>query len=421
MAVIDIFIYFTALLFLTGGFYFFKKATNGYTNSPTNRHNQLDASGMEQALKHSEEKTKLIINSALDAIICIDSGSIITIWNPQAEKIFGWKAGDVLGQSLTEIIVPPQYREHHKRGMQRYLQTGEGPVIKQIIEITALNHSGIEFPIELTIIPIKQNGGEFFCAFIRDITERKMAERKLNELNASLQKKAAGLAAANAELEQFVYIASHDLQEPLRTTSSFIELLDQQYAEKIDDKGTQYLSFIKQSSLRMQTLINDLLDFSRLGRKKELQLIDCNILLRDVLADLNTKIQEEQAEITITTLPVINGYPTELKLLFQNLIINAIKFRKNNYAPSIKITAEQTNDHWTFVVQDNGIGIEDQHREKIFIIFRRLHTREKYEGSGIGLAHCKKIVELHGGKIWVESEVGEGSRFYFTIPCKFFT
>jgi len=235
------------------------------------------------------------------------------------------------------------------------------------------------------------------------------AREEAEQANIELERK-------NKELEQFAYVASHDLQEPLRTTSSFVELLHTQYKGKFDEKADKYLNFIIQSTDRMKVLIKDLLDYSRIGSKKELTKIDCNIILQQVFADLEIAIKETQAEIKTRHLPVINGYPTEIKQLFQNLITNAVKFHKPNISPLINISASKKNGSWEFICKDNGIGIEEQHKERIFVIFQRLHTRSEYEGSGIGLAHCKKIVELHGGKIWIESPPGEGSAFHFTIP-----
>ena len=238
--------------------------------------------------------------------------------------------------------------------------------------------------------------------------EEHKARQKAEDANVELERK-------NKELEQFAYVASHDLQEPLRTTSGFVELLRQQYKGKLDAKADKYLTFITQSSDRMRVLIKDLLDYSRIGKKMEWEQIDCNTILRDVIADLDAVIKETGAEIKTDLLPVINGHSTEIKQLFQNLVINAVKFRKVNTSPQIKISTRKNKDCWEFACQDNGIGIDEQHQERIFIIFQRLHTRSKYEGSGIGLAHCKKIVELHKGNIWVESVPGTGSTFYFTI------
>jgi light-regulated signal transduction histidine kinase (bacteriophytochrome) len=206
------------------------------------------------------------------------------------------------------------------------------------------------------------------------------------------------------------------MQEPLRTTSSFVSLLQKQYNGQLDDRADKYLSYIANSSDRMKVLIKDLLDFSRIGAKGSLEKVDCNQVINTVLADLAFAIDESKASIFVNELPVVDAYPTEIKQLFQNLVYNAIKFRKKNMAPHIRISATHDNDEWQFSVQDNGIGIETKHSERIFVIFQRLHNRTEYEGSGIGLAHCKKIAELHGGRIWLNSEPGIGSTFYFTIP-----
>jgi len=242
----------------------------------------------------------------------------------------------------------------------------------------------------------------------QDITSRKKTEAVLELKNEELLQK-------NKELEQFAYVASHDLQEPLRTISSFVERFQVQYNGKLDVTADKYLHYIIQASDRMKVLIKDLLDYSRIGRKKDLVQVDCNVVLEEVLADLEIVITENEALVSADEMPVINGYATEIKLLFQNLIINAIKFRKKDCTPKIRVGVQELEDGWQFCVSDNGIGIDPQHKERIFIIFQRLHTRTEYEGSGIGLSHCKKIVELHGGKIWVESVPGEGSVFYFTI------
>ncbi|MEO6456566.1 MAG: ATP-binding protein [Ginsengibacter sp.] len=252
----------------------------------------------------------------------------------------------------------------------------------------------------------------------RDITESKLAEETLRRSEADLEFKNKELEIKNRELEQFAYVASHDLQEPLRTTSSFVELLQTQYSEKLDERANQYLTFITHSSDRMRVFIKDLLDYSRIGRKREQEQIDCNTMLGVVLEDLNKLITDESPKIQIEHLPVITGYSTEIQQLFQNLVMNAIKFRKKNTTAEIKISAKLTQGYWEFEINDNGIGIDEKHYERIFIIFQRLHTRGEYKGSGIGLSHCKKIVELHGGRIWVNSIPGTGTTFYFTIPQK---
>jgi len=230
-----------------------------------------------------------------------------------------------------------------------------------------------------------------------------------------VRQRTSEMESKNKELEQFAYVASHDLQEPLRTISGFVELLQKEYREKLSGNGDIYLNYLSQASDRMKILIKDLLDYSRIGREKAAMPVDCDDLLEEVVADLGKIIKETDAKIHFADLPVLYAYPTELKLLFQNLIANAIKFRNAQRTPEINIQAQTEGNSWKFVVSDNGIGIEKQNLERIFIIFQRLHNRTQYEGSGIGLAHCKKIAELHDGNIWAESEPGIGSRFYFTI------
>jgi ligand-binding sensor domain-containing protein/signal transduction histidine kinase len=250
----------------------------------------------------------------------------------------------------------------------------------------------------------------YYTLRINSIKKQKI---KLQQL---VEQQTTQLVQKNKELEQFAYIASHDLQEPLRTASSFVDLLQKEYKGKLDAKADKYLTFISQSTDRMRILIRDLLEYSRIGRKKELSTIDCNELLQQILADLSIAIKENNAEVKFENLPVINGYSTEMKQLFQNLISNALKFHAPEKDPEIIISGNKKNDSWEFVCKDNGIGIAPEHSEKIFVIFQRLHSRTQYEGSGIGLANCKKIVELHGGDIWVQSKPGEGSTFHFTIP-----
>jgi signal transduction histidine kinase/ligand-binding sensor domain-containing protein len=242
--------------------------------------------------------------------------------------------------------------------------------------------------------------------------EAEKARQLTDLMNRELERK-------NKELEQFAYVASHDLQEPLRTTSGFADLLQKQYKGRLDERADKYLSFLVDSTSRMKVLIQDLLEYSRIGRKLELVPIDCNRMLEEVISDLGATIQEARAVIHAGNLPTLYAYSTEMKQLFQNLISNAIKFRKKDAPPVVQISSWKEETFWYFSVKDNGIGIDPKHNERIFVIFQRLHTRTEYPGSGIGLAHCKKIVELHKGRMWVESTLGEGSTFYFALQDSF--
>lgn len=245
---------------------------------------------------------------------------------------------------------------------------------------------------------------------IVDIHDKKVADSLIESQNEQLNVK-------NKELEQFTYIASHDLQEPIRTMIGLLDLFVDQHSDKLDDDAKQYIGMMKGSSQRAQELVVDLMDYTQLGQKKVKAKTDLDTTVQAVVTDLHLLMQEHDAEVTWDKLPSIVGYETELRLLFQNLISNAIKFRKQDVSPKVHISCQDEKEvgKLLFKVTDNGIGIEDKFLERIFVIFKRLHDRTEFEGTGIGLAHCKKIVELHGGKIWAESEVGKGSTFYFML------
>ncbi len=247
------------------------------------------------------------------------------------------------------------------------------------------------------------------CHIARDISERKRFENILLRQSEELRR-------SNAELEQFAYVASHDLQEPLRMVASYMQLLAERYQGQIDAKADKYIGYAVDGARRMQALINDLLALSRVNsRGAEFTPTECNPVLRRVLHDLDARIRDSQALVECADLPSLAADEQQLAQLFQNLIGNALKFRSAE-TPHIRISAERGPGHWLFSVADNGIGIAPEHSEQIFVLFQRLHSRQKYEGTGIGLAICKKIVERHGGKIWVESEPGKGSTFKFTLP-----
>ncbi|NEP55600.1 MAG: response regulator [Symploca sp. SIO2G7] len=242
-------------------------------------------------------------------------------------------------------------------------------------------------------------------------------QKQLQQQNLRLQELNEELVQSNQELEEFTYIVSHDLQEPLRSVSSFTQLLAENYQSYLNAEANEYIAFIVDGTTRMSQLIKDLLAYSRLGTKaREFQTTDCNMVLENVLADLQIMIAETSAKLTYDSLPTVIGDSVQLAQLFQNLIINAIKFHRPEIAPQIRISVELKNGEWLFGVHDNGIGIEVRNFKRIFQIFKRLHTVGNYSGTGIGLAICKKIVEHHEGRIWVESELGVGTTFYFTIP-----
>ena len=241
-------------------------------------------------------------------------------------------------------------------------------------------------------------------------------EGKVAERTAALEQKAVELTRSNNELRQFVHVASHDLREPLRMINSFVQLLKEAAGDKLGAEANEYMQFAMEGAQRIQKLIDDLMSYTKLGaQSKSLQKVDLNAIFQESMFNLQMAAEEKKAEITCDSLPVVEADPTQMVLLFQNLLGNAIKFNgKEN--PKVKLTVGREGGFWLFNVWDNGIGIDPQYFEKIFVVFQRLHSRSEYPGTGIGLALCKKIVELHGGKIWVESEPGKGSVFHFTIP-----
>ena len=251
--------------------------------------------------------------------------------------------------------------------------------------------------------------GEILYRSIYYAIERRAILEEMDKLKNDLLR-------SNEELEQFAYVASHDLQEPIRMVASYMQLLEKRYKDKLDDTAKEFINFAVDGARRMHLLLEDLLELSRVGtRGKEFEKVDSGVILRMVLSDLSVSIKETSAIITYDELPTVQADPVQLAQLFQNLITNAIKYRSIE-PPKIHISASLKNNEWLFSIKDNGIGFKKEHAQRIFVIFQRLHTREEYSGTGIGLAVCKKIVERHGGKIWAESEVGKGSTFYFTLP-----
>lgn len=263
----------------------------------------------------------------------------------------------------------------------------------------------------------------------QEISNRCAVEKALQEQNLLLQQEISNrqcaesallksnqeLARSNAELEQFAYVASHDLQAPLATIASYAQLLEKRYKDQLDSQASKFIGNIVHGCTRMQTLIDDLLEYSRVGRsQKPFQIIDCNHVIQQVIANLQGAIRNNQAVVTYTELPAVMGDISQLVQLFQNLVSNAIKYRQDE-SPTVYINAYKQENNWLFSVSDNGIGIASQHQERIFQIFQRLHTQKEYSGTGIGLAICQKIVERHGGSIWVDSEPGQGSTFHFTL------
>lgn len=289
--------------------------------------------------------------------------------------------------------------------------------------ITYKNTMSIVKPINALLESVEniQAGNYENKVAIKGIDELSILGNAFNQMSDTLHTSFKQIKLKNKELEHFVYIASHDLQEPLRTINSFTELFVKDYNDKLDQKATTYMGFISQASTRMSLLVKGLLDYSRIGVVKKLTMVNCNDMLKGIEVDLSALISDKNATLEIDVLPKILAYQTELRLLFQNIINNAIKFHRPNVSPIVKIKAEEHNHFWKFMISDNGIGIQENKKEKIFAMFQRLNTQKDYEGTGIGLAHCSKIIEMHGGTIKVDSKINYGSTFSITISKKLFT
>jgi light-regulated signal transduction histidine kinase (bacteriophytochrome) len=277
------------------------------------------------------------------------------------------------------------------------------------LELVARRKDGTEFPVEISLGPLQTTKGLLIFTALRDVTDRKQAEE-------ALRRSSAELTRSNAELEQFAYAASHDLQEPLRMVASALQLLANDCGDKLGAEPRQYMGLALEGTKRMQALINALLNYSRLGKvQKPFELVDCQQVYQTALTNLKVAIDESGAVLTAEPLPTVRGDAVQLVQLFQNLLANAIKFR-GKALPRIHVAASQGDQEWHFTIKDNGIGIDPRSIGRLFVLFQRLQTRNEYPGSGIGLAASKKIVEQHGGRIWVESELGKGSTFHFTVP-----
>lgn len=357
----------------------------------------------EDSLRDSEARFRAVAETAIEGVISVDESGLIQYWNPGAERIFGRAAIAALGQPLATTLPDPLLASSR-------LPTGDGAV-GTTFETVGRRQDGSECPLELSLSSwTNAQGRRFFIAIVRDITERKAAER-------ALEAKADELARSNQELEQFAYVASHDLQEPLRMVSNYTQLLARRYRDRLDADGLEFIDFAVDGAKRMQDLIHDLLSYARVGtRGKEFRAVSGEQIVADALANLSGTIDEAGAEVIVDSLPTLVCDASQMAQVFQNLIGNAVKFRRPGTRPVVRISASRGRHAWTIDVSDNGIGIEPKYFDRIFQMFQRLHGRGDYPGTGIGLALCKKIVERHGGRIRVESTPGTGTTFSFTIP-----
>lgn len=362
-----------------------------------------------EALITSESKYQLLVNEIVDyAIIMLNKEGIIESWNKGAEKINGYKDHEIIGKHFSKFYTDAEKRE----GLPELALSEASQQGKFSNSGWRKKKDGTLFWADVIITKLVDEKGEAkgFVKITRDLSEKRRVEEEIIQKSEELKR-------SNTELEQFAYVASHDLQEPLRMITSYVQLLSKHYKGKLDQDADDFINFAVDGASRMQTLIYSLLEYSRINRIKPFENIDLDETLHEVIKDLELTVKETKTQITWDKLPVIYGDKILIGQLFLNLIANAIKFRSDD-PPKIKITCKQKNGFFQFTVSDNGIGIKQDYCEKIFVIFQRLHSKDKYPGTGIGLAICKKIVERHGGTIWVESELNKGSQFKFTIKIR---
>jgi PAS domain S-box-containing protein len=362
-----------------------------------------------QRMEHAALLLGAIVDYSDDAIISKDLNGIITSWNRSAERLFGYTAEEAVGQPVAALVIPADRQDEEPHILAR-LRRGERV---DHFATKRKRKDGVLIDISLTISPVKNAEGRIIGAskIARDITEQVRNQEALRQVNEFLSR-------SNADLEQFAYSASHDLQEPLRMISTYAEMLRRKYRDKLDARAEEYLGYVIEGGVRMDRLLRDLRAFTHASLADEgpPPEVDAQAVLEQALIVLKPAIDESNAKITHGPLPKVCIHQFQLEQVFQNIVGNAIRYR-SEAEPVIHIAAERHGNVWRFSVQDNGIGIADEYKEQIFGIFKRLHAASEYPGTGIGLAICQRIVERSGGRIWVESEPGRGSTFLFELPA----
>ena len=373
----------------------------GYTGSIVDVHERNEEARAAALLR-------AIVDSCDDAIISKDLNGVITSWNNGAERLFGYRAEEAIGRSI-EMLIPPERLDEEPKILS---QIRRGQRVDHY-ETIRVRKDGTRLNISVTISPIRDASGRVVGAskVARDVSERARHEQALQAANTALQR-------ANADLEQFAYSASHDLQEPLRMVAAYSQLLQKKFGGQLGPTGDEFIAHTVQGALRMERLLKDLRIYTQVsaGEDEPVEEVDADEILKRTIASLEVAIADSGATVSSSELPRVRMHDFQLEQLFQNLISNAIRYRGAE-PPRIRISAELEGREWRFSVEDNGIGIDPRFQHQVFGIFKRLHSASEYPGTGMGLAICKRIAERAGGRIWVESELGRGSKFCFTVPA----
>jgi len=345
-----------------------------------------------------------ILDNAADGLITFNEQGIIESYNKSCEQMFGYRAEEVLGKKIT-MLMPEAYAENYDLYFKNYQETGDRKIIGADQLLEGRRKDGKIFPADLSVAVIKLGSETIFSGIIRDITRQKNAEDEMRR--------------SNKALELFASVASHDLKAPLGYIAMCTSLIKQGHEDKLDEEGREFLDIMTKSAIKMQQMIQNLLEYSRIGdHKARFEDLDINEVISEALEKLTLPLQESGANIHYHDLPHITGNKSLLVQLFQNLIGNAVKYRKAGITPEISVEATKEDQNWVFSISDNGIGIDSKFKDKIFVVFQRLHTDDDYEGSGVGLTFCQRIVEFHGGKIWLDTDYKDGSRFCFTLSAQ---
>lgn len=374
-----------------------------------------------------DETARALMDAALDAVVVIDGQGLVIGWSKNAETVFGWRRDEAMGRPVAELIIPERYRAAHAAGLEHFRVTGEGRVVGQRLEIEALRRDGSEFPVELSITRVGTPGGFVASAYLRDITDRKAADRLRVDLAVERERSAVAtdlarlnleLEEANRELEAFSHAVAHDLRSPLRAMSGFSQALLRDQAGGLGEDAARHLRYVAESAREMGRLIDDLLALSRLTRTEvKRERVDLSQVARAAVEELRRASPERRVEVTIEDGLVANGDPRMLAAAVEELLGNAWKFTRDCADPRIEFAALPAESPRTFLVRDNGAGFDMAYAGKLFGVFTRLHPPGEFEGTGVGLASVQRIVRRHGGRIWAEGEPDRGSTFYFTLDA----